>query len=420
MSLEPLGYHKAMRDHLKKAHPEIWEWFASGEAQSDYAASVELELLKSTYRMDRDHHQDLYAVADEASSRLELDVPITLYQSQDTSFSSAALYYTPGQGHVVLIGNTLSLLSEDELRAAIGHELAHFKLWTVDDGEFLVADRLLVTLSNEPRAEPCHIESARLYQLYTEIYADHGSYIVSEDAETVVSTLVKIYTGLDSVDPTSYLAQAEEIYEKNASITTEGNTHPEAFIRARTIRLWSEPQGLEGEGDSGAALDHIEKMIQGPLQLEKLDLLGQQTLSTLTGDLIRLVLAPAWMRTEKNVAHARLFSSDLDVTEAFDHVALMNQLKALQPYPADLENYFAYILLDFSSVDRDLEQNALASAFVVAEELDLADRLQEVAGKELKLLKRDTTRLRKDALALVLASGAEAARSIEEGGSDDG
>ena len=410
-----MGYQKAMRDYLKREHPEVWNWFASTEAQADYTASVELELLKSTYRMDRDHHADLYQMTDKAAERLQLDVPITLYQSQDVGINSAALYYTPGQGHVVLIGKTLTLLTAAEVRAAIGHELAHFLLWTEDDGDFLVADRLLATLSNEPRAQPCHVESARLYQLYTEIYADHGALIVSQNMETVVSTLVKIHTGLESVDPSSYLAQAEEIFAKD-NPTTEGQTHPEVFIRARAIRLWSNGP-VDVKDNTLASMNardpdtekQIMGMIEGPPKVGELDLLGQELLSRLTKDLVNLFLQPTWLRTEKMLAHARLFfPQDNDLSDQGRDM-VFQRITALQPYTQETADFFTYVLLDFATVDRDLEQNGLVAALKLADELGIGDRLEKVAMKELNAKKRDLTRLRKDAVQL-MQSAAEQIR----------
>ena len=53
---------------------------------------------------------------------------MTLYQAQNALGTNAALYYIPGEGHVVFSGPLLTLLSADELKSVIGHELAHFHL----------------------------------------------------------------------------------------------------------------------------------------------------------------------------------------------------------------------------------------------------------------------------------------------------
>ena len=44
--LQPLPYHEALANYLSAAEAEAWEWFASAQAQSDYAEELRLELLK--------------------------------------------------------------------------------------------------------------------------------------------------------------------------------------------------------------------------------------------------------------------------------------------------------------------------------------------------------------------------------------
>jgi len=49
---------------LRSDHADVWKWFSSSEAESDFSDAVQLELLKSTYRMNRLDHEALYVLAD--------------------------------------------------------------------------------------------------------------------------------------------------------------------------------------------------------------------------------------------------------------------------------------------------------------------------------------------------------------------
>src|SRR5882724_8216289 len=170
--LEPLAYHVELRDYLKTQERELWKWFASARAQADYTESLRLDLLKSTYRLDAESHPELYQGVAEAKARLQLDIPVTLYQAQHNPHPNALLYFIPGEGHIVFSGPVLTLLNAEEIKSVLGHELAHYQLWQWEHGELHVVDRLIQAVANDPRASSSHEHTACLYQLYTEIFAD--------------------------------------------------------------------------------------------------------------------------------------------------------------------------------------------------------------------------------------------------------
>ena len=75
--LQPLPYHVTLCRHLKQNEPDVWKWFASAQAQSNYTESLQLELLKKTYRLDRVAHADLYSLGDTALECLGLSASLT-------------------------------------------------------------------------------------------------------------------------------------------------------------------------------------------------------------------------------------------------------------------------------------------------------------------------------------------------------
>jgi predicted SprT family Zn-dependent metalloprotease len=178
--LEPLPYQVELRDYLKSQERELWNWFASARAQADYTENLRMDLLKSTYRLDADGHPELFQMVEAVKSRLQLDIPVTIYQAQNSPQPNAALYFIPGEGHVVLSGPLLSLLQAEEIKSVLGHELAHYRLWQWEQGELHIADRLIQAVACDPRAAESHEQTARRFQLYTEIFADRGSLCLSE------------------------------------------------------------------------------------------------------------------------------------------------------------------------------------------------------------------------------------------------
>lgn len=386
-ALLPLPYQDALADYLRAEEPETWAWFDSAQAKAEFAEGLRVDLLRQTYRLTPEAHPELFAALNDALAKLSVHAPVTLYQAQTSNQLNATLYHLPGEVHIVFEGAVLQLLNPAELRAVLGHELAHFQLWN-DTGRMLLSERILHAMAIDPRAQPSQIESHRLMRLYTEIYADRGALRVVGDPAVAISTLVKIATGLAQVDAASYVQQAEEIFAR-AKVRTEGVSHPEAFIRARALMLWAE--------NAPNAEREIARMIEGDRSLDRIDLLGQQRMTALTRRWLQLFLRPAWLRTEAVGGQARLFFPDFDF--ALDGHRDEVLIEELRDASTSVRDYFCYLLLDFSAVDPELEMEPLKAAFTLASALGWDERLETLAVKELKLKKREAQKLRAEARA---------------------
>ncbi len=282
LPVEPLRYHLEVVRHLEAQEVELWKWFSAEALRGEQADAVRLELLKSTYRLDADAHAALHAAAREVAAKLGLTSPITLYQAQGSTSLNASLAYLPGEPHVVLHGPVTDRLTPAELRAVLGHELSHFVLLERWEG-FRVASQILQAMVNDEAVEPAHVETARRFGLYTEVYCDRGAELACGDLAAAVSALVKIETGIGEASAESFLRQADEIFRKG-SPRSSGVSHPETFVRARALQLWSELPSR--------APDEVRSVIEGPPALGELDLLGQRSVAALTRRLIATFLRP--------------------------------------------------------------------------------------------------------------------------------
>ncbi len=385
LRLSPLPYHFAIRDYLKREQREIWEWYASNRVQDNQADAVRFELLKSTYRVDRDSQPMLYDVADQVANDLGLDVPVTIYQAQNPQGLNASLAYLPNEAHIVFHGAITTKLKGDEVRALLGHELSHLLLWQGWEGEYLIVDQILSALTYDPNSDITHLESARLFRLFSEIFCDRGSLAIVSDPAAVVSMLVKVMTDLEDVNAHSYMRQADEIFQKSNPKTDE-YTHPEAYIRARAIQLWFD---ADPEADA-----KISRMIEGPTSLHRPDFLGQERLGQLTRCLLDRLLTPQWVRTDAVLAHARLFFHDYVAPSTAAEDPTLTE--TLQQADDTVRDYACYVLLDFVTSDRDLEEFPLAAALALSEKLDIKKRFVELARKELRMRKTQIDNVDRD------------------------
>ncbi len=389
-TLRPLPYHLRIVDYLKKEEPDLWKWFSSNKVREEHCDAVRLDLLKSTYRLEEAMKPHLYALAREVLDKLDLAIPITFYQANNAAGLNAAIAYLPYEAHIILVGSILTALSEPELKAMLGHELAHFALFDGWNGEILIASEILEALNNDSAAQPCHRETARLFRLYSEILADRGAYAATLDPLVTITKLVKLETGLTEVSAESYLRQADEILSKGP-VKASQQTHPETFIRARAIKLFAE----KGAGSN----EEIQKLIEGLPALNELDLLGQQQIAATTRKLLNHFLAPHWFQTEPVLAHARTFFPDFtpEASAALESTTV-ESIRASDP---SLHEYYSYLLLDFVAVDRQLEEAPLAAGLLLSEQLGMKEQFAPMALRELSLTKKRFTTIERDAAKIL-------------------
>lgn len=394
-ALEPFPYQLELVDYLKSQERDLWSWFASASYLSRYADSVRLDLLKATYRFDPPEHARIYELAHEAREELGIRAPVTIYQVTNSDELNAALAFVPGEVHLLLEGGVTRLLTEEELKAALAHELTHYVLWERFDGDFLVAHQLLGGVAGHPHAARSHLESARLFSLYMEIHADRGSLFVMKNPLATIRSLIKIQTGLADVHAESYLRQADEIFS-HENVRTSQLTHPESFIRARALHDWSERQR-----DS---FPEVARMIEGTTELDALDLVGQARLSGITRQLVAAFLTPKWLQTEAVLSHARKFFPDLIPGGVLDE-NLSRTIAVLDP---TIRKYLSYVLLDFTVIDPDLEDVPIAAAIDASHRCGLGEPMIDLVTKELALPKKRLAKLEQERAQLLAAAERQA------------
>jgi Zn-dependent protease with chaperone function len=378
---EPVPYQWSLCEYLKTEEADLWKWFSSNRVRQEHAENVRLHLLKSTYRIESETQPTLYSRARDLAERFGIDAPLTIYQAHSAGEMNAALAYDPGEVHLILHGAVQTSLTPVELDAMLAHELSHFLLYHKWGGDFFVSREIVHALSNDRAADPCHMQTARFWQLYEEIFADRGSLLAIGDLSASVSTLVKLHTGLSEVSAESYFRQAEEIFSKGHA-GTQQLTHPEPYIRARALQLW-ETQRADGELE-------ISRMIEGHAALDSLDLLGKKKVAQATRRLIDRCFTLPVLRTEVLLGHARQFFDDFAVADADSLPSDDAGIFAgdLEIIDQSLRDYYCYVLLDFATADRNLDDLPLSAALVTSRQVGLGERFSEIAAKELGMPKK--------------------------------
>lgn len=370
--LVPFEYHKRLRNHLKE-RKKTWDWFKANNVKSTQAEAFKTALLKNTYRLDKETNQPLYDTVDLVCQVLGLDANVTLYQEHNSVQLNASISVIERDVHIVFSGSVINLLSPDEIKALLAHELSHYLFHKIEDYEFEITERIIITLGNDPDSNNAIIETARIFQLYVELFCDSGALKVCENHEIVIQMLVKLDTGLQEVNAQSFLSQAKEIVDFDSS-NTDNYTHPESYIRSLALAYQAEK--------NEESIAKISLLIEGKPDIDKLDVFMQQTLQNQTKSVVQLILKPSWMQTETIMNLSKQYFTDFYIKPDFDMADLLSYVEEITD---SIKNYFSYILLDFAMVDTELEGASLGHTFEIAELLNINDIYEKTVRKELKL-----------------------------------
>ncbi|MBK9383293.1 MAG: hypothetical protein IPN34_00500 [Planctomycetes bacterium] len=387
-ALRPLPLQRRYVDHLRSQAPALWAWHQA-QAPERHAEALRLQLLKTSVRLEPEAEPKLFAAARAAQGALGVELPLTIYQSAVTEGRNAALWFLPNELHIVLSGPLEDELGEAELVALFAHELAHHALYRAEDGAFRIASQILDSALQEPDAPPSARASALRYRRAMEIFADRAALAAAGSLEAAVGCLLKTATGLKRIDAAAFVRQAEEVLEKDPNLRSQGLTHPEAFLRARSLAAFAR--------DEEQAEEKVVRWIEGELELERLDLLDQHRVQQRTRELLRAALAPEWMRSDELLAHARAFDPEMDplaLESTCDEAALGARLAAEGP---GLRDYWCYLLLDLAALSEDSSDLALWRGLELAQHFDGRERLLELARTELGRTKKALEKLAKDA-----------------------
>ncbi|WP_193615143.1 M48 family metalloprotease [Nocardioides lijunqiniae] len=381
--MTPLPYHRGVADVLEREHPESFRALAarSGHGRDD----LEQALLRSTYRLEASSHPEVHAAVARAADALGVTVPVEVYADEGQQVPNAELVFVPDRAILLFSGPTLDLLDADELCAVAAHELAHHLLWTTEDARYLAAARLLDAAEADARTPSEYLETTRRYRLATELYADRAALVATEVLTTAVSGLLKVATGLRRVDPAAYLRQAAEVDLTSGS---SGTTHPETVLRAWALQQWHE--------DPAAADERVEEAFAPSLDLNALDLPGQDRLLTLTRDLVTAAAALEGLRGPEVAELAEQYG----VAPAGPTYARVPSSLLPQPLPAETRRYLATVLADLATADPESGPETLARTLAFARRTGLGAEFVKLLGSELGLAERDRRRVgdRADAL----------------------
>ena len=137
---------------------------------------------------------DFYALCQEVKECLEFDEPVDFYITGDSTVNAFSLAAEDeSEPHIVNVNSGLiDLMSQDELRFVIGHELGH--LINRDTALSRLIHFVFPPKSNVPVSLQYKI---RLHEQLAELVADRYGYMATNNLDVCVTAFFKMASGLD-------------------------------------------------------------------------------------------------------------------------------------------------------------------------------------------------------------------------------
>lgn len=184
---------------------------------------------------------DFYALCQEVKQRLIFTEPVDFYITGDASVNAFSLAAEDkGEPHIVNVNSALfDLMTQDELRFVIGHELGH--LINRDTALSRLINFVFPPNSNVPVSLQYKI---RLHAQLAELVADRYGFMATESMDVCVTAFFKMASGLDlakmNVSLDALIADNNrrlEYFLKDKGVSRA--SHPVNPIRVQALNLFA-------------------------------------------------------------------------------------------------------------------------------------------------------------------------------------
>ncbi|MEG5057823.1 M48 family metallopeptidase [Microcoleus sp. A2-C5] len=217
-----------------------------------------LENLASSVQVGENQLPHLHQLLVDACTTLDLEVP-QLYVRQHPMPNAYTFAMRGKQPFVVMHTSLIDLLTDEEVKAVIGHELGHLKC---EHGVYLTLANLIVLAAGQISPVGTILAQGLQAQMLewlrcAEFTCDRAALLATQDPRVVASVLMKLAGGSPTLAPKlnldAFLIQARayddlsstELGEMLKQAQTAQLSHPVPVLRAREIDRWASSKNYE-------------------------------------------------------------------------------------------------------------------------------------------------------------------------------
>ncbi len=217
-----------------------------------------LENLASSVQVGENQLPHLHQLLVDACKTLDLEVP-QLYVRQHPMPNAYTFAMRGKQPFVVMHTSLIDLLTDEEVKAVIAHELGHLKC---EHGVYLTLANLIVLAAGQISPVGTILAQGLQAQMLewlrcAEFTCDRAALLATQDPRVVASVLMKLAGGSPTLAPKlnldAFLVQARayddlsstELGEMLKQAQTAQLSHPVPVLRAREIDRWASSKDYE-------------------------------------------------------------------------------------------------------------------------------------------------------------------------------
>ena len=217
-----------------------------------------LENLASSVQVGENQLPHLHQLLLSACKTLDLEVP-QLYVRQHPMPNAYTFAMRGKQPFVVMHTSLIDLLTDEEVKAVIAHELGHLKC---EHGVYLTLANLIVLAAGQISPVGTVLVQGLQAQMLewlrcAEFTCDRAALLATQDPKVVASVLMKLAGGSPALAPKlnvdAFLAQARayddlsttQLGELLKQAQTAQLSHPVPVLRAREIDRWASSKDYE-------------------------------------------------------------------------------------------------------------------------------------------------------------------------------
>ena len=342
-------------------------------------------------KVDKDILPEFYSLCQEVKRQLNFNEPVDFYVTGDSTLNAFSIAAEDeGQPHIVNVNSAMfDLMSEEELRFVIGHELGH-----IINKDSALKRLVYFVFPPDTTNPPITLQyKIRLHDQLAELVADRYGYLANGNLNACVTAFYKMSSGLDLAKMNVSIDALLEDNRKRLDYFLKGKglsryDHPVNPIRVQAINLFASAKNEEAlEEGMDELISILLKVGNGPLDEDLSVFMASAGLIVANAD--DRVTEKEIEHIIQNLANLQIFPKRfLDTVAQSDVPKLFDQSvkNILSQNPGMRDGLLAY-MMGLVMSDKEISENEIGLIYGFGNSIGFSEK--EISQKFAEMIQRN-------------------------------